>query len=178
MKTFKTIWITAIAILGFLALCNAQEIITLGLYQDARLGLLGDDHGNKAGTLDAKLDVTLQGKQFEWYYYEMRVQLEHAQLSGGDYTSWQVLGGWVLNQLFLDNLEAGAYLTIGAIHRFGGSYGTYGITADLSYKLTDNLKLSFLGQVINRSDLVDRYNINNPMKGSFYVGLKYNIVKL
>lgn len=175
MKTFKTIWITAIAILGFLALCNAQDNISIGLYQDARLLFVGDERGNNAGTIDVKLDISLQGNQFTHYYFEMRPQLEYANLQGGKYVSWLINGGWVFNQMF-NNIEAGAYLTIGAIHRFGGAFGTYGVTADLSYKLNDNLKISLLAQTINRSDLTFMYNTNKPMKFNGYVGLKYNIL--
>lgn len=150
----------------FTTLLNAQENIAIGVYQDLKLATSNDNHGNTAPTLDLRVDVSLQGKQFDWYYFEVRPSFEYADLYGGKYVSWQVSGGWVFNKLIIDNLEIGGYLTTGVIHRFGEGFLTYGLTGDISYG--KNLKISLLGQYINRPDV-------NKWGFSGYVGIKYQI---
>lgn len=148
-------------------LLTAQDNVSIGLYQDGRLLFIGDDHGNDAGTLDIKVDVGLQGHQRKWSYYEMRVQFEYADLSGGKYVSWLVMGGHVFNKLIVKNFEIGMYPTIGMIHRFKTSYGTYGLTGDISYKM-GRFKLSLLTQGIKRFELE-----NQKFGMSVYGGVKY-----
>ena len=73
----RLIWLLPLAIiLTFINQCKAQDNISIGLYQDARLLFLGDDRGNDAfKTIDAKLDISLQGYQLNNYYFELRTQL-------------------------------------------------------------------------------------------------------
>lgn len=169
-STYKITFIAlvAISVLTLISsICYAQNNISIGVYQDARLALLGDDKGNDAFTLDVKIDVSLQGYQFEWYYFEIRPQFEYANLQGGKYISWLVSGGWVFNQLFIKNVEAGIYPTIGIIQR-KQSFGTYGVSGDISYKI-GRFKISALYQWIKRGD------ISEGLKPNFYVGVKYNV---
>ena len=157
----------------FFSRVQAQDNISVGLYQDARLLFIGDDKGNDALTLDAKIDISLQGYQFNLYYFEMRVQGEYAKLSGGDYTSLLVNPNWVFNQQF-QNIEISGGGLIGLIWRWNQSYITYGLSADISYILTPRLKLSALGQLISRGDLYEKWN-DSGLKPNFYIGLKYNL---
>jgi hypothetical protein len=152
---------------------NSQDNISIGLYQDFMLMVSDDEHGNTAPTLDAKFDVSLQGKQFKYYYFELRPQFEIASLSDGQYVSWQINGGWVLNKLIVNRLELGAYLTIGSIHRWKSSWATYGLMGDISYNF-GRFKLSGLYQFIQRSDLKERYDTNG-LQPNGYLGLKYNL---
>lgn len=162
-----------LSLILFTTFLNAQENISIGIYQDARLLVLGDDKGNKPGTLDIKVDMSLQGKQFQHYYFEVRPQFEYANLSGGKYVSWLINGGWVFNQLLIKNLEAGAYLTIGTIHRWQSSWITYGLTGDLSYKI-GRFKISLLAQAIKANDLKQKWN-DDKYRISVYGGFKYDL---
>lgn len=151
-----------------------QDHIQIEIHQDARLMFLGDDKGNRHITQDIKLSVALQGKQFEWYYFELKPSLEYANLKGGKFVTWTVQGGWVFNQLFIRNIEAGIYPTIGLLHRFNTSYFAYGITSELNYKITEKLKIGLMLQGITRPDLKDKWNTKG-LKPSGYLGIKYVI---
>lgn len=172
-KKQRWIWLIPIAIiLTFVNECKAQNNISIGFYQDARLLFLGDDHGNNGLTIDAKVDFSLQGNQFDLYYFEIRTQIEYANLYGGDYTSLLVTPNWVFNQI--NNVEFSSGVVIGLLWRWNESYATYGLSGDISYKITPKLKISVLGQLISRGDLYDRWN-DNGLKPNFYIGIKYNI---
>lgn len=146
----------------------SQNHIQLEIHQDFKLAFLGDDHNNKPFTPDFKISIALQGNQFDWYYFEMKPSFEYANLSGGKFVMWNVNAGWVFNKL-INKIEIGTYLTGGLLHRFNESWLTYGITSELSYKLTERLKIGLMCQLIDRPD-VDKFGISN------YIGLKY-IVK-
>jgi len=85
--------ITLISLL--LAKVQGQDKLSLGLYQDAKLAFIGDDIGNDSFTLDAKFDVSMQGKQFKNYYFEIRSQIEYADLKDNFYLSVLVNPNWV-----------------------------------------------------------------------------------
>lgn len=162
-----------LSLLLFTTLLSAQDKISIGVYQDARLLVLGDDNGNEAATLDIKFDISLQGKQFKYYYFELRPQFEYANLSGGKYVSWLINGGWVFNKLIINNIEIGGYLTTGMIHRWEGSWFTYGLSGDISYKI-GRFKISGLCQLIERNDLKQYYGTKG-LQPNFYIGLKYEL---
>jgi len=173
-KKQRWIWLIPIAIvLTFINECKAQDNISVGLYQDARLLFLGDDHGNNPGTIDAKLDILLQGLQLSGYYFEIRVQGEYADLQGGKYHSLLICPNWVFNEQFY-NFEISGGALVGLLWRWNQSYATYGASGDISYKLSNKLKISALGQLIKRGDLSDRWNTKG-LNPNFYVGIKYNL---
>lgn len=151
----------------------SQSNVTIGVYQDPKLAFQIDDYGNTPFTLDMKISVELNGKQFNQYYFSIRPEFEYAELYGGKYVSWLVNGGWVFNQLFIDDLSIGGYLTGGLIHRWGAGYATYGTTGDISYG--KRLKVSILGQILRSTDLIDKWGKNKTFRYSVYVGLKYNL---
>lgn len=151
----------------FSTMTFSQNNIYIGAYQDPKLAFFEDDHGNQPFTLDFKAEITLQGNQMNWYYFEMRVQYEYADLYGGKYVNWQVLGGWTFNRLFLKNLEIGIYPTIGLLHRFGTSFASYGATSEIMYKI-GKFKVGMMSQGITRPD-IDDFGFSN------YVGIKYVI---
>jgi len=171
----RWIWLIPIAIiLTFINECKAQDNISIGIYQDAKLLFLGDDRGNEAfKTIDAKLSFSLQGYQLNNYYFSINQELEYAKLKGGDYFSLLIIPNWTLNKM-IPNVELSAGVVIGLIHRWKMGYATYGLSGDVSYMITTKLKLSALGQLIKRSDLLDRWGTKgfNP---NFYIGIKYNL---
>jgi hypothetical protein len=154
----------------FVTIASAQ--IEISIHQDIKLATLGDNHGNNAFTSDVKISLSMHGKQFKYYYFEVRPEFEYAELSGGKYVSWLVNAGWTYNKLVIDNLNIGGYFTTGIIHRWDVGYFTYGITGDLSYGKT--IKVSLLGQLIKRPDLKDKWGTTG-LKPSLYLGIKYLI---
>ena len=173
-KKQRWIWLIPIAILlTAYNQCKAQDNISIGLYQDAKLLLIGDDRGNDAGTIDAKLSFSMQGYQLNGYYFSINQELEIAKLKGGDYFSLLIIPNWTFNQQ-IENIELSAGVVVGLIHRWGMGYATYGLSGDISYKITPKLKLSALGQLIKRGDLAERWNTNG-LSPNFYIGIKYNL---
>jgi hypothetical protein len=173
-KKQRWIWLIPIAIiLTAINECKAQDNVSIGVYQDARLLFLGDERGNKPGTIDAKLEISLQGYQLNGYYFSINTQIEYANLKGGDYSSLLIIPNWTFNQQ-IENIELSGGIVTGLIHRWKQSYFTYGLSGDLSYKLSDKLKLSALGQLIKRGDLSDRWNTKG-LNPNFYIGIKYNL---
>lgn len=151
-------------------LSQAQDNTSLGLYHDAKLLIAGDDKGNGPGTLDFKIDASLQGYQFKYYYFEVRIQFEYADLKSGEYISWIMTPNWVFNK-WIKNFEYSIGPSFGMITRDGFVYVTSGGTGDISYKINSKLKLSLMGQYINRRDLEDP-----EFRFSGYIGIKYNIL--
>ena len=154
-------------VLLFSTIVYSQDKIYIGIYQDPKLAVLSDDYGNKPYTLDIKADVRLQGYQKKSYYYEMRVQYEYADLYGGKFSQWQIMGGWVLNKLIVDNFEIGVYPTIGLLHRFDSSWLSYGGTSEIAYNI-GKFKIGWMQQLINRPD-VDKWGF------STYLGVAFNV---
>jgi hypothetical protein len=171
----RWIWLIPIAILlTAYNQCKAQDNISIGIYQDAKLLFLGDDRGNEAfKTIDTKLDISLQGYQLNSYYFSISINLEYANLKGGDYSSLLITPNWTFNQQ-IQNIELSAGVVVGLIHRWKMGYATYGLSGDISYKITPKLKLSALGQIIKRSDLAERWGTKG-LSLNFYIGLKYNL---
>jgi len=160
-------------ILLFPLLIFSQENIMLEGLFDPRLMILGDGKSYGAGTADFKIGVELQGKQFEWYYFAMKAQYEYADLKPR-YISYLISAGWTFNQFLPENLNTGIFLTTGFIHRFGTSFFTYGATGEISYKLTDRLKLTIQYQAIKRGDLKYMWQ-ENKVGISNYLGIKYKL---
>ena len=164
---FLIIWFLLIG----LVTTHAQNNISIGLYQDIKLATVGDDKGNNPFTLDAKLDIGLHGFQLKNYYFSIHTQFEYADLKGGDFGSVMVIPNWTMNNLVLDDLEISGGVLIGLIHRWGQAYATYGLNSDISYMIAPNIKLSLLGQLIKRSDLLDRWGTKG-LSPSVYFGIK------
>jgi hypothetical protein len=165
--------ITLISLL--LAKVQGQDKLSLGLYQDAKLAFIGDDIGNDAFTLDAKFDVSMQGKQFKDYYFEIRSQIEYADLKDNFYLSVLVNPNWVYNSIDRFELSAGAIA--GLIYREKAgedeqfmSFISFGLSGDISFLLTDDIKISYLGQYIYRGEFD-----MNKMVYNGYIGIKYNL---
>lgn len=133
MKTFKTIWITAIALLGFLALCNAQDNssdkFTLGIKTEA----LDNNTHNDSYDYGFNAGVELQ-YQMERFYIKPTV-FYAPTLNNIPYFDFDVRVGihWRSkrdeSRIFLGGL-------IGAINREGWGHGKIG--AELGYEIYFN----------------------------------------
>jgi len=150
----------------FPLLMFSQSQVTVGVYIDPKLTLFGDGKHYDA-TLDFKVELELQGKQFDWYYFSIKAQYEHADLKP-QYTAWLVAPGWTFNQLVIPNTSIGIFPAIGFINRYGEGFFTYGATGEISYiAIRNKLSISLQCQAIDRPD-VPKFGISN------YIGIKYN----
>lgn len=153
----------------------------IGFYQDAKLAILKDDNGNSPFTLDMLIRVELPGIQKRKYYFSLIAEFEYAELKGGYYRRFGGGVGWTFNKIntnndFWEKIELSPSLTTSIIHRFGGSHlYVFAIGGDISFKLTDNLKLSLFTQILNREDLRSEFgdSFTESITPSGYIGLKY-----
>lgn len=149
---------------------QAQNTISFSVLQDIKLGLgMDEEHGNIGFTPDVILNVNLEGKQFEWYYFSMQVQYEHAELSSGYFKRYSVHGIWNLNQLIIPKMEVGLGVGLGMINRKEAEgIGSYSGTIDISYPITKKLHVILKNEYVRRP-LIDafRYNLS--------AGLKYKL---
>lgn len=164
----------------FLVTFILQAQVSLGVYQDARLLVLGDNKGNAPGTIDLIATLDMRGNQFAVYYFNIKALYEYANLAGGKFHRYSVHTGWVFNKWF-ENIEAGIFTGVGIIHRDKelrvGGVLTYSLMGEINYKITDKLTASAHYELLYRNDLVGLYNEPNPIKPNFSIGLKYQILK-
>jgi hypothetical protein len=155
--------------------CNAQEHVSVSVFQDSKLLLLGDEKGNNAGTANILVSLNLEGKQFEYYYFSMQPFYEYADLNGGYFHRYGVNSVWTMNKLFIDSLEASLGAGIGMIHRTGLGLYSYQFIAQLSYPITPWLFASTRYEIVRRSDLVYLWDTKEPFKPNFSVGVIFKI---
>lgn len=147
---------------------QAQDQISFSVLQDAKLLVNGDNRGNSPGATDLIFNMNWEGKQFDYYYFSIQTQYEHANLRGGYFRRYSVHGIWTLNSLLLPKLEIGFGAGLGMIHRNSQGMGSYSGTIDLSYPITKKLYASLKNEWVRRSDL------NTPqLRYNLAIGLKY-----
>lgn len=168
MKTIKKYLIITSIFLTLSA--TSQDKISFSVLQDVKLGLgMDKEHGNFGYTPDIIINANLEGKQFEWYYFSMQVQYEHAELSSGYFKRYSVHGMWNFNQLIIPKLEIGVGVGLGIINRkTAEGLGSYSGTIDVSYPITKKLSVIIKNEYVRRPLINSfRYNLSG--------GLKYNI---
>ena len=174
-KKQRLIWIVLFIFIITMAKCLGQNNISIGIFQDAKLATIGDDIGNNAFTLDAKISIALQGQQFKNYFFSVNIEYEYAKIKGGDYSSVLITPNWTFNKI-INKLEFSGGPLVGILYRWNESYGTYGTSFKFSYKITSRLKISILGQSIYRADLRWRWNTKG-LSYNGYFGIEYKIIK-
>lgn len=134
------------------AVLLAQDKVSLSLYQDARFGLVGDNRGNEAGTLNLLARLKMQGNQEAFGYMVVFPEFEYADLVGGKYIRYSANIGYTFNKLIIKNLEANASAGYGWIDRKGTS-SSIALSAALSYKVSKIFKINLMSQYTRRTDL-------------------------
>lgn len=141
----------------------SQEHIRVGLFQDGKLLVSDDVHNNSAPTIDLTLSFDLQGKQFEWYYFSVRPQIEYANLWSGELYRYSVIPMWNVNKLNINKLEIGVGVGYGIIHKNGGASSSYSFVGELTYPFADDWRFGIRNEWVRRSELqtpVLRYNLS------------------
>ena len=173
-----------IAILLLIAVLSAltinqlysQQKVSIGLYQDTRLAVLGDDHNNEAFTLNFISNLKMQGHQQKFGYMVIYPEFEYADLKGegGVYKRYSANVGYTFNKIF-KNFEYTASVSFGFIDRWKASYHSWGLNGEIAYLITDNLKINALAQFVKRRDLGHRYG-GEHLRFSGFIGINYNIL--
>lgn len=169
---FLIIMIITFLIVG-LRVGQAQDNVSVSIYQDARLLITGDDIGNDAGTINMVFRLKMQGNQNKYGYLVVFPEYEYAEIKN-IYKRYSVGVGYSFNQLILDNFEFTPSASYGWIDRGGVNGFSFGLNAELSYKLNDTLKLSIMAQGTERKDLKILYN-DNDFRFSGFIGLEINL---
>ena len=146
---------------------KAQEKISIGIYQDAKLSIMKDNYGNIPFTPDVIITVNLEGKQFKHYYFSVQPFYEFADLHGGKFHRYGINTNWNLNQLIIPNTTITAGLGLGMIHRFSMGTPSYQANLEIKHKLAQWIELAI------RTELVRRSELENPQ---FKPNLSYGVV--
>ena len=150
----------------------AQDKISFGVFQDARLLISDDDYGNTAPTLDLIFNMDWEGKQFTYYYFSIKSQYEQANLQGTTFRRYTINTMWNLNRLFIPKLEAHLGVGIGMIHRKPLSAFTYSATSELTYPLFKRIRIALKYEYVRRNDLETPQFKHNGAVGIQWEGFK------
>jgi len=180
MKTLKLNGKILIIIILLLtqATSHSQETISLSVYQDARLMVLGDKKSNKAGTMNLIMNVKIQTKQKNYGYLIIVPEYEQADLQD-TYKRLSLGIGYTFNRLyspnmdFLRSIELTTAVSYGVINRFSNTQGSWSMNGEVSYKVNDWLKVGAIHQLTERTDLLFRYQ-DKKIRYSFFLGLEFS----
>ena len=163
--------VVAMLCLGYIA--TAQKRVSLSIHQDVRLGLVGDDIGNDAGTINILARFKMQGHQQKQGYMVVFPEFELAEIDG-NYKRYSANVGYTFNNLILEGFETSAYIGWGFIDRYSKNFFSFGGSGEIAYKLNDTIKVSIIGQFTERKDLKWMYN-DNAIRFSGFAGLEINL---
>lgn len=167
---------------------GAQNGINVGIYQDAKLAVAKDNHGNSPFTLDTRLEVMLAPHNVKEHMM-LGLTLEYADLSEFNYFRYGVQGGYSWNEfecLGLFDYNVAVFVGGGIITRNfpEDNDGFLSLEASLEYSviLTDRWFLALKGTMTQRGDLEvfgDDSASFRPWhwKPNFYIGIKYTILE-
>ena len=156
-----------IYILLFTTFCQSQDNVSLSVFQDVKFALQGDEaRGYKAGTLNILARLKMQGNQDEFGYFVVVPEFEYADLQG-TYRRYSVNIGYTLNAI--KNIEVTPMINYGWIDRGVSTYSGGG-SIETMYKLSDNIKIGVLNQLVHRTDLPNR-----KLGYSFFFGTEINL---
>lgn len=186
MKTLKRYGkLLIILILLFTQVSStSQGKISLSVYQDARLIVLGDKQSNKAGTMDLLMNMKIQTKQKNYGYLVIVPEYEQADLQD-TYKRLSLGVGYTFNRLmpslnflrpnmnFLRDFEVTTTVYYGVINRFSNTDDSWSVSCEMSYKINEWLKFGFLHQLTERTDLLFRYQ-DKKIRYSFFFGLEFS----
>jgi len=158
---------------------NSQEKMSMSIYQDARLVVLGNKKENNIRTLDVLINFKFQGKQNAFGYFVFIPEYEKANLPDV-YQRLSLSIGYTFNGLHTSklilpkNLDFTIAIGYGITNRFSNNSFNYSITGEATYKINEWLKLGFVHQLTERRDLLFRYD-ENQLKYSFFFGLEVSL---
>ena len=156
-----------IYILLFTTFCQAQDNVSLSVFQDVKFALQGDEaRGYKAGTLNILARFKMQGNQDELGYFVVVPEFEYADLQG-TYRRYSVNIGYTINAI--KKIEVTPMINYGWIDRGVSTYSG-GASIETMYKLSDNIKIGVLNQLVHRTDLPNR-----KLGYSFFFGTEMNL---
>ena len=163
------ILITIIIILS-LQKTNSQSI-SFGLYSDAKLLSKGDRlRGIPKGSKDLVFRFKMNGNQEKYGYLTVIPEFEYAEIDG-NYRRYSANIGYTFNELILKNLEVTPILGYGWIDRYSVSTYSFGASLETLYNICEKMKIGFLHQFVERSDLEWLWG-DSKLRYSFFIGIE------
>lgn len=153
-------------------LAKAQNGLSFSALHDVKLGLgLDKQHNDGKPTADIILLMNFEGKQFEYYYFNMQTYFEHASLKSGYFRRYGVNALWNFNTLILPKLKLGFGGGMGVIHRQNtGGLLSYSGIIEVSYPISKHLF------IMQRNEFVRRPDLETPKTGyNLSIGINYKI---
>jgi hypothetical protein len=163
----------------------SQEKISLAVYQDAKLLFLGDNHRNKAGTMDLLTNIKLQGKQKQIGYPVYTIAYEQANLRVL-FKRYSLGAGYTFNKMgyrnsFLNRLEITPTIGYGLIKRHRKkkikTSHSWSFSTQISYQVTQKIKILFLNQLIRRTDIKQKKKKPKIVRYSAFFGVEFSLFK-
>ena len=159
MKNFKYI----IALLACTSLYSQQNYISI--HVDPKMAIKGPYETSKSG----ELDILFRAAHTE---NNSEIGIEYESFTAIDYAAWGLFYNYVFN-FHKVNLTAG--FMSGFIYRsdYNVMKPTININNEIRVPINNRLALSLLSSFKYRTDLVEIYSENKPLKFNGYLGLIY-----
>ena len=152
----------------------SQNALHISLHHDFKLLAFGDQLGNRAGTLNFITRLKYETKDNYYGYMIYGLEFEKAFLTE-QYSRYGGFTGFTFMDVFNDyNFHVTPSIGAGFINRTNVNIFSFEASLELEYFLSDKVRLSFLNQVTQRTDLKLLYN-DLKYRYSFFVGIQYRI---
>jgi hypothetical protein len=151
---------------------EAQETrIEMSLQQDLRLFTVGDGKGNYPITLNIISKLEIPFHNFNKSHMSSYASVEYADLNMLNFQRYALGLAYIIDK-FSGKFGAGAYVDFGKIYREDQGFYSYSVSGELSYKLSNRLKVICTQQLTHRKDLQVLYDSREYVISGF-VGIKY-----
>jgi hypothetical protein len=153
---------------------QSQDGIRVGVWQDLRMAITGGHTDSyEAPTLDLLVKLKLMGNQTGAGYLVVSPSFEYADLEG-IYKRYFVDVGFTFNKSLVEGLEVTPSINYGIQDRWGGSFNVFGTDLEVSIPVSRRLRVSALGQAVQRKDLDFEYGGHN-VRFSGFIGVQYEL---
>jgi hypothetical protein len=152
----------------------AQNAINISFLQDFKLLAFGDELGNRAGTLNFIARIKYEAEDHKFGYFIYGLEYEKAFLSDY-YSRYGAFTGYTFMDVFDNyNLHATPSVGIGLINRKQHNILSWSASLELEYFISNNLRISVLNQITERTDLKMLYD-DLQYRYSFFIGLEVKL---
>ena len=163
-----------LAIIGAIAVsysANGQDAIWINGFIDGKLLVSNDEYGNTAPTFDTNLRIDLQGLDTKYGFTTVYAKFEYADINPR-MIRYSAGGGFTFNSI--KRFEIFPSINYGRIMRYDRAFSSFEGTLTLSYLINPKFKLSLLGALTQRNDILYRWG-NKVWRESGFIGLGYKI---
>jgi len=179
----KTKLLLLIVLLTFKSLTSySQDTVDLTIHHDTRFLFVGDDRENHVGTIDIVVKLEIPLIKFPKSYIHFFPSIEYANLHKGSSSlhrsvlkRYAIGVSFVRKDLFFKKFNVGIAPHFGYILRENKGASSLGLNIEVSYRLTKRFSLSYIHQIVERSDLTFLYNDTSNIKNSALLGFKVHL---